>query len=191
MQLPADHTENPPVAQSPVVGMANNAVSEKDVVPGQSDDSIKSYLHNWMRVHDRELYVAYRIYAGVLGATSPRRGDFPDPEIQRVAYAAWLASCTKTQITILNFARDKKRAKTRDQNKKEYAQSKLAETGEPVRAYVWARSDEDKRALSAAKQKRYRDKLKATGPKPIDPQMADELDTLLVTCPGLPTAKLP
>lgn len=130
------------------------------VQPGQSDTSLAALLKCAMRHENRKLPAVTRIYAGILGATSPQRYDFSNLADQAVAYQIWLKSCTAKQIKILKYAKAEKLKIQNQRDRKEYAAKKLADTGEPVRDYTRDRSDTDKRTMNATRQQRRRDKLK-------------------------------
>lgn len=151
------------------------------VQPGQSDTSLAAFLKGMMHQENRKLPVVSRIYAGILGATSPQIDDFANSVDQAVAYQAWFASCTEKQTKILNYAKDERLRIQREQDRTDYAAKKLADTGQPVRVYARDRTDTEKRAMDAARQQRRRDKLKLEKAKTLDldaPMTGAELEEL-------------
>lgn len=130
------------------------------VQPGQSDTSLAGFLKGMMRQENRKLPAVSRIYAGILGATSPQFDDFANSADQAVAYQAWLESCTERQIKILKYAKAERLKLQNKRSREDYAAKKLADTGQAVRGYTPDRSDTEKRAMDAMRQQRRRDKVK-------------------------------
>lgn len=138
------------------------------VQPGQSDTSLAGFLKGMMRQENRKLPAVSRIYAGILGATSPQFGDFANSADQAVAYQAWLESCTEKQIKILNYAKAERLKLQRKRDREDYAAKRFADTSQVVRVYTRDRSDTDKLAMDAKRQQRRRDKLKLEKAKAAD-----------------------
>lgn len=163
--MPEDNTETLGLTQrgnlSPNTSSGIKQFPGQELVqPGQSDTSLAAFLKGVMRQENRELSAVSRMYAGILGATSPQFDDFANSADQAVAYQAWLESCTERQIKILNYAKAAKLKRQNELGRKEYADQKLANTGQPVRVYVRDRTDADRLAMDAARQKRRREKVK-------------------------------
>jgi hypothetical protein len=135
------------------------------VVPGQSDADLRIYLMAWMTTKKRKAKAATLVYAGVLGSTAPKQGDYPDAEAYQVAYSQWLNRCTDLQRSLLKTARKRKVEMRRANERADYAQMVMDERGVAVREYVTGLSPEDgaerQRKKSAEKQKRYRDRKRA------------------------------
>lgn len=163
--MPDDNTETRGLTQrgksSPNTSSGIKKFTGQELVqPGQSDTSLAAFLKGMMRQENRKLTAVSRIYAGILGATSPQIDDFANSVDQAVAYQAWYKSCTEKQIKILNYAKAERLRLQNKRDRKEYAVQKLADTGQPVRGYTRDRSDTEKRAMDATRQQRRRDKMK-------------------------------
>ncbi|MBC7737369.1 MAG: hypothetical protein H7245_09170 [Candidatus Saccharibacteria bacterium] len=151
---------------------------QERVQVGQSDKDMALLLATWAKLTRRSLEAVAVRYAGILRETAPEHEDLE-------AKLIWEASCTPRQQKVLRIADDFYLKKRQAAGRSEYAKAKKAAGLGAVRRYLRNRPDEEKAAAISAKHKRYRDNKKLAGAKPIDPQVADELDDLLAALPDL------
>ena len=137
------------------------------LVLGLDERELALHLGMWMKNNKRKLPAAVKVYAGVLGGTSPQQSDYDDQCAQQRDYSLWLASCSDMQRRILSFASREKKKVAKAAARAGYAKLKAAQGNGPVREYVTGLSDEERKEREKVqereKKQRYRARLALAG----------------------------
>jgi hypothetical protein len=133
------------------------------LVLGLEKHELGLHIEMWAKNNKRKLSAAVKVYAGVLGATSPQKSEYSDPSAQQRDYSLWLASCSDKQRQILSSVSSEKKKAARADARAEYATQKAAQGYGPVREYVTGLSDEERKEREKKqereKKRRYRARL--------------------------------
>lgn len=140
-----------------------------NIVPGQSDTVVEAIITAMMVELFLERPDAEWRYAGRLGASAPKPGDFQTLELHDEAYGTWRYACTPFQKKLLASASARRQERDRQNANAEarlaYAMAK-AEEGKTVRGYSHhatdSERDEAQATQAAARMRAYRERKRLT-----------------------------